>query len=391
MRVRIAAVAAIGLVGIASVVSACSNNTRPSGGQHESLSGPIKIGVVLELTGAAAPIAGPERNAISLALKQIKAINGRKVEATILDAQSREDEAAKAMGTLVDQDHVDLVIGSTRSGPSLAMRPIAERAQVPMIGLAASDKIVSGARWVFKTPPSDRVVIAQLTAYFASKGYRRIGLLRDASAFGEGVSAQIDSSGKAAGIHVVDEEKFAPDATDFTASLVRLRDAKADATVIWGSAAAPALATKAYRQLGLKAPLIESYGVASQQFLATAGDAANGVVLNGNKLLVVDRLAANDPQKKVLTGFVDAYKAAYHQPPTPFAGYAYDAVELAADALRAVGTDRNALRGYLERRHGYVGVTGVFNFSATEHSGFAESPLLMLSVSGGTFQVLGRA
>jgi branched-chain amino acid transport system substrate-binding protein len=383
------AIAAVGLVALAA--AGCADNT--TGAAAGSGSGPIKVGVVLEVTGVAASIGGPERDAVQLAAKQINdagGVRGRRLELVVVDAQSREDEAAKDASVLVDDQRVSVLIGSSRSGPSLAMRPIAERAKVPMISLAASQRIVDSSSWVFKTPPNDRTVIAQLTGYLAGKGYRRIGLLRDASAFGEGVAGLLDASGRAAGLRVVREEKFAPDATDFTAQLVRLRDVRADAYLVWGSAAAPALATKAYRQLGLTAPLLSSYGVATTQFLGVAGPAAEGVVLNGNKLLVADQLPAADPQKKVLADFVAAYRAATGKSPTPFAGYAYDAVRLAADALAAVGDSPAKVRDYLERRRGFVGVTGQYSFSAADHSGLSSSPLVMLVVRGGRFELLGR-
>src|SRR5882672_9900114 len=126
-----------------------------SGGAATSGTAPVKLGVVLEITGAAASIGGGERDAVQLAVAKANesgGVNHHDVQLVIRDAQSREDQAAKYASQLISQDRVDLLIGSTRSGPSLAMRPIAEQAKVPMISLAAAEQVTKGSRWVFKSP-----------------------------------------------------------------------------------------------------------------------------------------------------------------------------------------------------------------------------------------------
>jgi branched-chain amino acid transport system substrate-binding protein len=198
----------------------------------------------------------PERQALELLHEQLEeegGINGREVELLIEDNQSTEDGAAKAMSKLVNEEEVDIVLGASRTGPSLAMRPLAESSQTPMISLAANQAIVDGSEWVFKTAQNDRVVIERMIGYMEQQGFTTIGLARDASGFGEGVQEMFDEIGADAGISVVATEKFAPDATDFTAQMVNLRNAKADVNIIWGIPPAAALAQKAYRQLGLTA------------------------------------------------------------------------------------------------------------------------------------------
>jgi hypothetical protein len=110
------------------------------------------------------------------------------------------------------------------------MRPLAESSQTPMISLAANQAIVDGSEWVFKTAQNDRVVIERMIGYMEQQGFTTIGLARDASGFGEGVQEMFDEIGADAGISVVATEKFAPDATDFTAQMVNLRDAAATST-----------------------------------------------------------------------------------------------------------------------------------------------------------------
>jgi ABC-type branched-subunit amino acid transport system substrate-binding protein len=100
---------------------------------------------------------------------------------------------------------------------------MAEKAEKPMISLAANAKIVEGSKWVFKTAQNDRVVLEKMVDDMKAKGITKVAVARDASGFGEGIPEMLTDIGKAAGITVVKVEKFAPDATDFTSQMISLR------------------------------------------------------------------------------------------------------------------------------------------------------------------------
>jgi branched-chain amino acid transport system substrate-binding protein len=377
---------ALGLAGCAE-----SESGGGGGGGAADESGPIKIGAVLDITGAGASLGVPERQTLELLAQQLQAdggIDGREVELIIEDNQSTEDGAAKAMNKLVNEDEVDIVLGASRTGPSLAMRPIAESNQIPMISLAANQAIVEGSEWVFKTAQNDRVVIERMIDYMAAQGHTTIGLARDASGFGEGVQEMFDEIGAAEGISVVATEKFAPDATDFTAQMVNLRNAAADINVIWGIPPAAGLAQKAYDQLGIPAPVMQSHGIGNQVFLDTAAESAEGLVAPLGRLVVADQLPEDDPQREVITEFVDAYTAEYGEGPSTFAGHAYDGWQLAIDALREVGTDKQAVRDHLEGLEDVIGISGTFTMSPEDHSGLSKEALVLVTVEGGQWKLL---
>ncbi len=387
-RARTAALAAV----LALALAGCSESAD-SGGDAAATdeSGPITIGAVLDITGAGASLGVPERQTLELLAGQLAAeggIDGREVELIIEDNQSTEDGAAQAMNKLVNQDQVDIVLGASRTGPSLAMRPIAEQSQVPMISLAANAAIVDGSEWVFKSAQNDRVVIERMIEYMADQGWTTIGLARDASGFGEGVQEIFDEVGKDAGISVVAVERFAPDATDFTAQMVNLRNAAADVNVIWGIPPAAGLAQRAYAQLGITTPVMQSHGIGNQVFLDTAAESANGLVAPLGRLVVADQLPADDPQKEVISTFIEDYTAEYGEGPSTFAGHAYDGWQLAVDALREVGTDPQALRDHLEGVSDLVGISGTFTMSPEDHSGLTKDALVLVTVQDGKWTLL---
>src|SRR5918995_2186151 len=349
------------IAALALALAGCAEDEDGGDSGGGTASGPIKVGAGLDITGAGASLGVPERKTLEMLAKSAGDIGGRKIELIIEDNQSTEDGAAKAMNKLVTQDKVDIVLGASRTGPSLAMRPIAENAKIPMISLAANKAIVDGSRYVFKTAQNDSVVIENMIDLAKERGWKKLGLARDASGFGEGVQETIDELGKADGISVVVTEKFAPDATDFTAQMVNIRNARADANIIWGIPPAAALAQKAYKQLGITAPVIQSHGIGNSVFLQTAGASADGLIAPLGRLVVAAQLPDDDPQKKVITDFIAQYEAAYPgEAPSTFAGHAYDGWTLAMEAFKAVGTDKEKVRDWLESAKGVVGISGVF-------------------------------
>ena len=377
-------------------LAACAENkggsTPGTGGGGSAAAGDIKIGVVLDITGAGASLGVPERQTIEMLAEQVNAaggINGRKVKLFIEDNQSKEDVAATATNKLINTEKVDILLGASRTGPSLAMRPIAEKAEIPMISLAANAKIVDGSKWVFKTAQNDRVVLEKMVDDMKAKNIKKVAVARDASGFGEGIPEMLADVGKAAGIEVVKVEKFAPDATDFTSQITNLRSANPEAVLIWGIPPAAGLGQKAAKQLGVTVPIYQSHGIGNQAFLDTAADSANGLLAPLGRMLVADQLKADDPQKPVVTKFIADFKAKYNANPSTFAGHAYDGFMIAVESLKKAGTDKVKLRDAIEQTSKWPGVSGVFTMTPTDHSGLTKDALVMVTVDNKAWKLAG--
>ncbi|MBC7441556.1 MAG: ABC transporter substrate-binding protein [Ramlibacter sp.] len=381
----IAVVTALALAGCST-----SNLGGTAKADPAAAAGPIKIGAVLDVTGVGASLGVPEQNTLTMLAKQLNAdggIDGRDVELTIVDDQSTEDGAAKATSKLIESDKVDLIIGASRTGPSLAMRPIAEAAKIPMISVAANIAIVKDSQWVFKTAQNDVVVIERILDDAKAKGYTKLALVRDATGFGEGVADYITALGAERGITLVMTGAFEPSATDFTPQMTNVRGSDADAVIIWGINPSAGLAQKAYVQLGVNKPVYQSHGISNQAFFDAAGDASNGVIAPMGRLLVADQLAADNPQSKVIDQFKADYSKAYGDQPSGFAGHAFDAWHIAVNAITAVGTDPETLRGELETAK-WTGISGVFTMTAKNHSGLDASALILAEAKDGRWNLL---
>jgi branched-chain amino acid transport system substrate-binding protein len=106
------------------------------------------------------------------------------------------------------------------------------------------------------------------------------------------------------------------------------------------------------------------------------------------RLVVADQLPDDDPQKKVIATFIDDYTKKFGKGPSTFSGHAYDAWQLAVNALTEVGTDKAKVRDYLEKVSGFVGISGVYTMTANDHSGLKADALKLVTVDGGKWKLL---
>lgn len=352
--------------------------------------GPIVIGAVLDITGVGANLGVPEQNTLNMLADQLNedgGIDGREVELIVLDNQSTEDGAARAATELIENEGAHLIIGASRTGPSLAMRPIVEQAQIPTISIAANAAIVEGSEWIFKTAQNDVVVIENILDDMESKGYETVALARDATGFGEGIAEMLTELGAERGIELIATEAFEPSATDYTAQFTNIRNAGADANIIWGITPSAGLAQAAYRQLGIEAPVYQSHGVANSAFFEAAGDSAEGVLAPMGRLLVSDQLPSDDPQLDVINAFIADYTEAYDTSPSSFAGHAYDAWQIGVAALEEAGTDPAALRDAIEGTTDFVGISGIFTMTPENHSGLTADALILAEARDGRWNL----
>ena len=351
-----------------------------------------KIGGVFAVTGRASFLGDPEKKSMEMAAEAINAaggIDGRKVEVVIYDTEGDPTKAVMGVSKLLNKDRVVAIVGPSTTPTTLAVVGAAEKANTPLISCAAGNKITSPVKpLIFKTAQSDILAVAAIYAQMQQAGIKKVGLMTVSNAFGESGRQQLEEQASKFGLEVVAGEKFGGKDTDMTAQLTKIRGAKPDAIVCWGTNPGPAVVAKNAQQLGIEIPLYQSHGVASPKFIELAGDAAEGIILPTGKILVADLLADSDPQKAVLKDYADKYRAKYNQPPSGFGGYAYDAMQILAQTLPGTDGDAAKLQANIENLKGLVGVSGTFNFSPEEHNGLSPDAFVMVRIKNGTWELV---
>jgi branched-chain amino acid transport system substrate-binding protein len=354
---------------------------------------PIKIGSVLSVTGPAAFLGDPELKTLQMYVEDINkkgGVLGRPLELVHYDDGSDAGKANGFTKRLIDDDKVDILVGGTTTGATMSAAPLVEKAGIPFISLAGAVVIVEPVKkWIFKTPHTDRMAAEKVFEDMKKRGLTKVALFAETSGFGQSGKKETEGVAAKYGITLVANESYGPKDTDMSPQLTKIKNtAGVQAVFIFGLGQGPAIATKNYKQLGINLPLYHAHGVASEEFIKLAGSAAEGVRLPAAALLVADKLAANDPQKAVVTAYTKAYNEKWKSDVSSFGGHAYDGLMIAVDAIkRAKSTDKAAVRDAIEATKGYVGTGGIVNMSTTDHMGLDLSAFRLLEIKNGDWTI----
>lgn len=372
--------------GLAALAACCTVFATAAVAQE-----PIKIGSFLSVTGGAAFLGDPESKTLELYVEKINAaggVLGRKLQLVSYDSAGDAEKARTFAKRLIEQDKVDVIVGGSTTGETMAVVPLAEGAQIPFISLAGAVVIVEPVKkWVFKTPHTDRMACEKVFVDMQGRKLAKIALISGAGGFDKSMRAECLKVAAKHNIEVIADETYGAGDTDMTAQLTKIKNtAGVQAVLNPGFGQGPAIVTKNYRQIGIAFPLYQSHGVASKEFIKLSGAAAEGVRLPAAALLIADNLPASDPQRSVVVSYKKEYESRFKSEVSTFGGHAYDGLMLAVEAIKkAGGTDKAKVRDALEGIRGYMGTAGVVSMSANDHMGLDLTAFRMLEVKAGNW------
>ncbi|MEZ2295260.1 ABC transporter substrate-binding protein [Variovorax sp. RCC_210] len=351
----------------------------------------IKIGAVVSATGPASFLGDPQQKTLEMYVQKINAaggVLGRKLELVLYDDASDANKANAFTRRLIMQDEVDVILGASTTGSTMAMVPQAEAAKVPMISLAAASVIVEPVKlWVFKMPHSDRMAAEKVLGEMKQRGFTQFALLSDTGGFGKSGRTETLKLAGTLGLKVAEDQTYGEKDTDITPQLTRIKSSPAQAILVFGTGQAPAIIARNYQQLAMKQPLYTTHGQASTEFIRIAGKSSEGIRMPSPALLIAQALPDSDTQKKVSVSYAKDYESQAKMDVSTFGGYAHDALFLLVDAIkRAGGTDKQKVRDAIEATSGFVGVSGIYKMSATDHMGLDVSAFRMVEVKEGVFK-----
>lgn len=355
---------------------------------------PIKIGAFLSVTGGAAFLGDPEQKTLELYVERLNAGGGvlaRKLQLVAYDSAGDSEKARTFAKRLIEQDKVDVIVGGSTTGETMAVIPLVEAAQIPFISLAGAVVVTEPVKkWVFKTPQTDRMACEKIFIDMQSRKLSKIALISGNGGFDKSMRAECLKVAATHHVEVLADETYGAGDTDMTAQLTKIKNtAGVQAVLNAGFGAGPAIVTKNYRQIGITVPFYQSHGVASKEYIKLSGGAAEGVRLPAGALLVAATLPASDPQRSVLVSYKNDYESRFKSDVSTFGGHAWDGLMLAVEAMKKAGsTDKAKVRDAIEAIHGFVGIDGVFNMSPTDHMGLNLGAFRMLEIKGGDWTLV---
>lgn len=352
----------------------------------------IKIGGLFALSGKAQHIGQPTLDVARMVVDDINkrgGINGAKLVLVPADTCSEPGKAVVALKKLITRDKVVAVCGPTTTGEIMACIPTIEESKIPVVACVGGAAPVTPIRpYVFKSPQKSSSAVARIYKFLKSRGVSRIGVLSANDKFGEEGAELLTGLAPSYGIKIVAREQFGPEDAEMSVQIGKIASAKPQAMVVWTIGPAGGIITKNARQLKVPFMIVQCHGQPDPIYLKLAGGAANGTFMPSTRLMVADQLPASDKQKKVCAAFIKEYKARNIGALGTHSGYAWDAIQLIANGLKKAGTNPQKLRAAIESVRNYVGVSGIYNMSAKDHTGLDSNSLVMITVKNGKWTLL---
>lgn len=356
----------------------------------------IKLGAFFDLSGRGAFIGTPTKLVAEMVVEKLNAeggINGQKLELIIADTEANPAKTASIAKKFIYKDGVVAIIGPTLTDTGMNVKKVVEKGQTPTFMTVGGDPVIMGGKfgsykYVFKSPQRSSIAVKRLFIYLKDKGLTKVALLSAADGFGKDGARWMDKLASEYGIEIIARESFGTRDTDMTAQLTKVKNATPQAILAWTIGPAGSIIAKNKVQLGIDLPLFQCHGLPDPKYIELAGAASEGDRMPATKLMVVNELADSDPQKVVIQEFVKLYTEKGYDKQFPInthSGYAWDAIMMVANAIKKVGTDKEALRNEIENTKNYVGISGTYNITGEDHNGLDVDSMVMVEVQNGTF------
>ncbi len=353
---------------------------------------PIKVGGMFALSGPNAHIGIDQRDSCQFVFDKVNAaggISGRKIDFVQADTEGDPTKGLLAAKRLIEQEKVCVIIGPVKTGVGMAIKGYLDSAKIPAFMHCGSDVIVDAppTHWVFKSPYRASHAMGRVFAYMKDHGLKKIGFMYMQDGFGQDGLANAEKLAPEYGLHMVGVESFDGKDVDMKPQLVNLRGKDPQAILCWTIGPAGPIVAKNMQELDYKVPLFQCHGEANYQFVNIAGSAAEGVMMPATKIYVADELPDSDPQKGPIAEFVREYTKAYKEPGV-MVSYGADAAYIVVEALKKAGDNPARIRDAIENTRGYVGLSGIYNMSPTDHNGLSLDDVVLIRVQNGKFQLV---
>jgi len=322
----------------------------------------IKVGVAAPFTGVSAANGKDVENGVGLAVDEANAqgikLAGQDVRFVV---EAEDDQGDPRVGVEVAQklvdDGVSFVVGHYNSGVTLPASKVYAAAGIPVITPAATNPAITrqGLPTVFRIIPTDAQNAGNAGKYAVTiTKAKRIAILDDRTAFGEGEAEEFKKAVAAAGGTVVANEFTNDKAVDFSAQLTDIKNSNADVLFFGGLDGQAGLVAKRMKQLGMRAQFLGGGAVADSIFIQIAGSASEGAMAweYGRP---IDQL----PQGRT---FADKYKKKFGTEMLTYSPFAYDATWIAINAMKQANSSKPASYVPILKSMQYTGITGEIAF-----------------------------
>ncbi len=347
----------------------------------------IRIGLAAPITGSGAAFGRQIKMGAELARDQINdagGINGRMIEFRIEDDEGKDSQATTVANRLANDSTIVAVVGHFNSTCSAAGREIYKQEGILQFSPGSTNIDVARlSEWTFRNLYHDGYQGISVARYIKNVlGHDSAAVFYDDDDYGLGLRDAFVEEAEKIGLEIVVNESYTREVTlDYAVALDKVEARNADIIFISGLYNEGAAIAKQAMDKNINIPFLGADGLYSPELINLGEDAVEGM------LLTTPFIVHPDVGGKIAQDFLKAFQTKYNEDPDTWAALTYDAVNMVADAIKKVGTDRTAIRDHfasiMSPEDAFEGVTGLTYFD--EH-GDCPKKAYVAVVQDGIFQ-----
>jgi branched-chain amino acid transport system substrate-binding protein len=354
-----------------------------------------KVGFITSLSGPVSSLGIPYDKGMKAALAYKSELNGRKIQLVQLDDASDPSTAARNARKMIDEDKVDVIIGTAGSPGALAIAAVARETKTPLISIANANLPGEEGAWMVTLPQPAPLMLNAVVEQMKKSGVKTVGYIGFSDAWGDLVYDALTKSAPAAGIKVVSNERYARADASVTGQVLKIVALRPDAVITGTSGTPGALPYLALSERGYKGQIYGMHALINPDFVRVGGNAVEGLLAPTGPVIVAEQLPDSNPIRKASMDFRAAYQKANGAAPTDaFSAYTFDAWLLFLDAAqRAKGEPgtpayRVALRDAIVSTKELVGTHSVYNFKPDNRYGSDERSRVVVKLEKGQWKLV---
>jgi branched-chain amino acid transport system substrate-binding protein len=360
---------------------------------------PILVGYLPALTGPSSSTGIGINRGTQLAVQEINAaggIDGRMIELITRDTQSDPTKAVNGAAELTRGQKVSAVFGPLNSGESLAVVPMLARTNTPQIHPCWVDSLTDVQKYpmCFRNAPTNQQIGAAANRYVVEVlKLKKVAVISDTTGYGTAsVNAYVPML-KTKGAEVVYQGNVDAANPDLKPELLRMQSAGAEAIMPWSvNAGFLSRIINTRGQMQWDVPIVGQTTLGSGQTKALLEKSEYWAKVYPNNFRPVCYAPGGKLSDR--TGaFLDRLKAAKIDLSDTllwWVGVGYDTPRMIAEAMKSVGTEPEAVVGYLNKLKRFPGVYGDISFSPEQHDGYPDDEVVMVeanSLKDGAFNL----
>jgi branched-chain amino acid transport system substrate-binding protein len=358
----------------------------------------INVGLITALTGPGASIGIPYANGAAAGVAYKDEVDGTKLHLIQLDDATDPSAASRNARKLIEQDKVDVLIGSGSTPSSIAITAVCHELKVPCITVSPVNMPGEPGSWMISIPQPPSLMVSVVVDYMKAAGVKTVGYIGYSDGWGDLVYGGLEKSADPDGIKILTNERYARTDTSVTAQALHIVSAAPDAVMTGGSGTPGALPFIALRERGYSKEIYGTPAIINPDFIRVGGTSVEGVVASCGPVVVADQLPDSYPTKKISLEYQEVYQKTNNEPARgAFGPYAFDAwLVLLDSAKRALASGakpgtpefRTALRDALVSAKDVVGTHGVYNFHAGDSFGVDKRALVLVKLVDGKWKLV---